>query len=217
MALLRDIKLRQFMERNAVEFIFQDHFTDTIEIGRIQPIPSSLANLSVAITQLAGHSPPLPSHSLLLFISRCHLIPSHPHLTSRAPSVERLWPQSQLVNPLSSRDNLNNEFCKRAEVEKDNSLSLLSWAECQCLSLSQPPHSSSSRAQPRPLLLPSSTYLTRPFCSTTLPRVRNVSSPCLYRMSNEILLRYLLKRHTHLFQSLYLLLPSPPYALSSPS
>jgi hypothetical protein len=188
MALLRDPKLRQFMERNAVEYIYQDHFTKSIETGRKLKISSSLANLSVAVTRLAGplvfdyfSSQPF---SFSLPISSDCISPSPP---------EHLWPESRRVNPLRFQV-VKEVFCESHSVEE----SVLSWAECQC---TQSPLSR----------LTSATSFTRPFSSTTLNRVRNVSSPCLYRMSNEIFLGYLIKRHQ--FQSI----PShfsPP--LSSP-
>jgi hypothetical protein len=57
LALLNDLKLRQFMEENAVRYMYQDHFTAFIENtadGTRQP--SSLYNLSVALTDLGSMS-----------------------------------------------------------------------------------------------------------------------------------------------------------------
>lgn len=52
--LLKDIKLRQFMEKNALNYIYQDQYLDSIETISGEIKPSSLKLLSIALTHLKG-------------------------------------------------------------------------------------------------------------------------------------------------------------------
>ena len=53
--LLKDIKLRQFMEKNALNYIYQDQYLESIDTISGENRPSSLKLLSIALTHLQGN------------------------------------------------------------------------------------------------------------------------------------------------------------------
>lgn len=52
--LLKDSRFRQFMEKNALNYIYQDQFLDSIQTLSSETKPSSLKLLSIALTHLHG-------------------------------------------------------------------------------------------------------------------------------------------------------------------
>lgn len=63
--LLQDDHLRHFMEQNAVKYIYDDHFSKYIVSSDGRKQLSSIANLSMAVTNLARENYTIPRICLM--------------------------------------------------------------------------------------------------------------------------------------------------------